>query len=168
MILITGVSGYIGCHLATFFERKKINYIGLDNLKYSYKSNVPNKKKFYNIDISNIKRVDSLFKNFNINTVIHAAASAYVMEGEKKKNFYIKNNIINTIKFIDICKKNKIKNFIFLSSSNVYKEKKSNTAFHENDKIEPKNIYGKTKAVIEKYLITKNFGKIYIRQLFLC
>ena len=36
MILITGSAGYIGSHLTTKFDRKKIDYIGIDNLKCSY------------------------------------------------------------------------------------------------------------------------------------
>jgi nucleoside-diphosphate-sugar epimerase len=44
MILITGSTGYIGSHISEFFEQKKINYIGIDNLSYSYKSNVQIKK----------------------------------------------------------------------------------------------------------------------------
>ena len=44
MILITGVAGYIGSHLASYFDSKNIKYVGLDNLLYSYKSNISNKK----------------------------------------------------------------------------------------------------------------------------
>ena len=47
MILITGSTGYIGSHLANFFEKNKINYVGIDNLSYSYKSNILNKKKHF-------------------------------------------------------------------------------------------------------------------------
>jgi len=40
MILITGSTGYIGSHICQFFDKKKINYIGIDNQSYSYKNNV--------------------------------------------------------------------------------------------------------------------------------
>ena len=60
MILITGSAGYIGSHISCYFEQKKIKYLGIDNLKYSYRSNVPNKKKFFQIDISNLKNVEKL------------------------------------------------------------------------------------------------------------
>ena len=59
MILITGSTGYIGSHLSYYFQKKKIEFIGIDNLSYSYKSNInkktnhfflifPIKKKFFN------------------------------------------------------------------------------------------------------------------------
>ena len=44
MILITGSTGYIGSHLSQFFLKKKIRFIGIDNLSYSYKNNVTNIK----------------------------------------------------------------------------------------------------------------------------
>ena len=166
MILITGVSGYIGSHLASYFEKRKIDYIGIDNLSYSFKSNVPNKKKIFLTDISNVLKINYLLKKFKVTTIIHAAAAAYVIEAEIEKIFYFKNNIYKTKKFIDVCEENKIKNFIFLSSSNVYQEKKSKVAYGENDKIKPKNNYGKTKAIIEKYLNSKKFNNIIILRLF--
>ena len=43
---------------------------------------------------------------------------------EKIIKKYYQNNVIKTKKFILNIKKHKIKNFIFLSSSNVYSEKK--------------------------------------------
>ena len=44
MILITGVAGYIGSHLANYFDNKNVKYVGIDNLLYSYKTNISNKK----------------------------------------------------------------------------------------------------------------------------
>ena len=140
-----------------FLSKKKINYIGIDNLSYSYKSNVKNKKKHFKIDISDKKKIYKIFKDFNIDLVIHAAASSYVLEGEKNKSKYFLNNVKKTKEFINLCKLKKIKNFIFLSSSNVYEEKEN---FSENDKIKSKNYYGKNKIVIENFLKRKKFKNL--------
>ena len=41
MILIfTGSTGYIGSHILQFFDKNKIDYIGIDNQSYSHKKNV--------------------------------------------------------------------------------------------------------------------------------
>jgi len=53
MILITGSTGYIGSHISLYFEKNNIKFIGIDNLSYSYKSNVANNQKHFFIDISN-------------------------------------------------------------------------------------------------------------------
>ena len=166
MILITGVAGYIGSHLANYFDNKNVKYVGIDNLLYSYKTNISNKKKFYHLDLSDTKKLSYIFKKFKIKTVIHAAACSYVIEGEIKKKFYYENNVVKTTKFINFCEKKKVRNFIFLSSSNVYEEKKNKKSFNENDSLLPKNTYGTTKAIIEKLLLTKNFNNIVILRLF--
>ena len=79
MILITGSTGYIGSHISKFFEQKKINYIGIDNLSYSYKSNVKNKNKHFKIDISDKKKIYKIFKYFNIDLVIHSSTSPLLL-----------------------------------------------------------------------------------------
>ena len=72
------------------------------------------------------------------------------MDGECNKKKYIKNNVVNTNKFLNICKNNNVKNFIFLSSSNIYDE--TNLNISEKSKKLPINIYGKNKLDIENYL----------------
>ncbi len=166
MILITGLTGYIGSHIAHCFDKCKINYLGIDDLSYSYKSNIKNKRKFFLCNISNEIKIKRLIKKYKIKTVIHAAASSYVLEAEKMSKKYVVNNVTRTKKFIDLCKVNNIEKFIFLSSSNVYKENLRNNQFSENSKLLPKNIYGKNKLIIEKYLKKKNFKNTIILRLF--
>ena len=163
MILITGSTGYIGSHICLFFDKNKIDYIGIDNQSYSYKKNVFNKKKQLKIDISDEKKILKTLEKYNINLIIHAAASSYVLDAEKNKHKYFVNNIMKTKKFINLCKLKKIDNFIFFSSSNVYKEK---NIFNETDKIKSKNYYGKNKIIIENFLQKKKFKNLIILRLF--
>lgn len=166
MILITGSTGYIGSHLSFYLEKKNINFIGIDNLSYSYKENVSKKQKHFFFDISNKKKVENLIIKYKPKTVIHCAASSYVLEGEKYKKKYYLNNIYKTKKFIDICLQYKIENFIFLSSSNVYSEKSNKLFFSESNQTLSKNYYGKNKIVIERYLGKNKFKKLIILRLF--
>lgn len=166
MILITGSTGYIGSHISQYFDQRKINYIGIDNNTYSNRTNVQKKESHHKIDINEIKKIDKLVDKYKINTIIHAAASSYVLEGEINKKKYFLNNVIKTKKFINFCKNKKIDNFIFLSSSNVYKELKSHQKLSENSKLLSKNYYGKTKVLIENYLKKKKFKKLVILRLF--
>ena len=165
MILITGSAGYIGSQICKKFEKSKIKYIGIDSLKYSYIKNIYNKKNFLKCCISNKKRISLIIKQNKIKTIIHTAAYAYVNDAEINKKNYKLNNIIKTKKFINTIADLKIKNFIFLSSSNVYSENKK---MHlETNKTDPKNYYGKTKLIIEKFLLKKNiFNNLIILRLF--
>ena len=166
MILITGSAGYIGSELCKSLEIKKIKYIGIDSLKYSYRFNIFNTKKFIKSCISNEKKIFEILKKYKVSTVIHTAAYAYVNDAERNKEKYKMNNILKTKKFINITIHHGIKNFIFLSSSNVYSENKKH--FSENDKTKPKNFYGKTKLNIEKFLSQKKskFNNLIVLRLF--
>ena len=169
MILLTGSTGYIGSHISHIFEKNKIKYIGIDNLSKSSIDNIVNKKRFLKLDYGNEKKIIKFLENNPISLVIHCAAYAYVLEGERKKKIYFDNNVSKSKKFINECIRKKVQNFIFLSSSNVYKD--TNKKKKENLKIKTsqiKNNYGKTKFLIEKFLISKkkNFKNLIILRLF--
>ena len=166
MILITGSAGYIGSELCSKFEKQKINYVGIDNLKYSYNKNIFNKKKFKKCCFSNKSAILNIINKFKIKTIIHAAAFSYVNDAEINKKKYYLNNTIKTKKFINVSAEAGVKNFIFLSSSNVYSE--NNKRFYENTKTNPKNFYGRTKSDIEKFLLKKKnkFHNLIILRLF--
>ena len=160
MILVTGATGYIGSHICKILEKKRINYIAIDNLSSSSLKNIKNKKIFYKIDFSSNKTL-SIIKKKKIQTVIHSGAFTFPSESEKKKKKYYNNNIKKTKKFIDYCKKANVKKFIFLSSSNVYKFK-----INSSPLVKPENYYGYTKLYIEKYIKKKSFNNLIILRLF--
>ncbi len=166
MILLTGAAGYIGSHIFHEFKTKKIKILGIDNF---CTKNINNKytNKILNVDINDDFKIEKLIKKYEINTVIHAAAYSHPLESLKYPKKYKVNNIIKTKNFIKTCTKNKIQNFIFFSSSNVYTEKKYGP-YKESNKKKPKNYYGKTKLFIEK-ILTKNrkqFKSLIILRLF--
>jgi UDP-glucose 4-epimerase len=165
MILVTGCTGYLGFHICEHLKSKKIPFFGIDNFSRSSQKNIIDKKKFLKIDISS-KRLLGLLKQKKIETVIHAAAYSFPPESEDNREIYYENNILKTKIFIDYCYKMKIQKFIFFSSSNVYNfnSNKINSA-KENQKLYPKNYYGKTKLIIERYLNNK-FKTCYILRLF--
>tara|TARA_B100001123_G_C15265531_1_gene1008266 strand:- start:147 stop:1088 length:942 start_codon:yes stop_codon:yes gene_type:complete len=163
MILITGTTGYIGSEITKALYKKNIKYFGIDNLIYSNKKNILNKKNFKKLDIGSHK-VKNIIKKYSVKTVIHCAALSYILDGEKNRSKYISNNIKKTKKFINICKNANVENLIFLSSSNVYKD--GPKTFSENSVTKPKNLYGKTKLTIENYLKRKNFKSLIILRLF--
>ena len=166
MILLTGAAGYLGSHIFHEFKKKKIKLIGIDN--FSTK-NVTNKYSKYilRIDIDNNLKLEKIIKKNNIDTIVHTAAFSYPRESQKNYTKYKINNIYKTKNFIKLCKLNNIKNFIFLTSSNVYSEKRKGS-LKENDNTNPKNYYGKTKITIEKYLkkYKKNFKNLIFLRLF--
>ena len=165
MILVTGCTGYLGFHICEYLKTKKIPFYGIDNFSRSSHKNIIDKEKFLKINISS-KHLPKLLEQKKIHTVIHAAAYSFPPESEDKKKIYYKNNILKTKIFIDYCHKINIKKFIFFSSSNVYDFNSNKiTSVKETQKLFPKNYYGQTKLIIERYLNNK-FDSCYILRLF--
>ena len=165
MILLTGAAGYIGSHLSYQFKINQIPFIGIDNFSAGNNFNISH-ARIKKVDIGEKKKILYLLKKYNIQHVIHAAAFSYPVESELKKNKYKINNYLKTKKFIDCFNNRDLKSFIFLSSSNVYSEK-SKLSYKETDRVKPKNVYGKYKYLIERYLLKKkNIEKIIVLRLF--
>ena len=165
MILLTGAAGYIGSHIAFLLNKKKIPFIGIDNFSTNNRFNKMH-SIIKRIDIGNKKKIKLLIKKKKITHIIHSAAYSYPVESENKKIKYKNNNYKKTLDFINCFKGSKIKSFIFLSSSNVYNDKK-NSQLKETDKTNSKNNYGRYKFLIEKYLKNNRyFDKVIIFRLF--
>ena len=169
MILLTGSAGYIGSHISHILHKNKIKYIGIDNLSRSSNKNIKYRKFFLKGDYGSAKLIKKIFSKHKIKTVIHCGAFAYVLDGEKQKRKYFINNFTKSKTFFLLCKHQGIKNFIFLSSSNVYKDSDKKKKINQKIKIsEIKNNYGKTKYLFEKYLLSekKELDNLIILRLF--
>jgi UDP-glucuronate 4-epimerase len=167
--LVTGCAGFIGFHVAKKILKSKKNIVvGIDNFTEYYSKNLKldrltilkkNKNfKFYNIDLSNKKKLELVFKKFKFLSILHIAAQAGVLYSYKNPLSYYKNNIIATKNIVDFIKKyQKLKKFIFCSSSSVYGDQER-FPITENFFLKPKNYYALTKKKSEEY-IKKNLLK---------
>jgi len=168
-ILITGCAGFIGFHLTEFLSKKykKSKIIGFDNINNFYSpilkkmriKELKKNKNFYfkKIDLENKKKIENIFKRNKIKTVIHLAAQAGVRDSLKMPNSYFKSNFIGFMNIVNVSNNNKVKKFIFASSSSVYGDKKK-FPLKENMNISPKNIYSATKKINED--IANDLSKI--------
>jgi len=143
-ILVTGGAGYIGSHIIELLVKKKTNrVVVVDNLSTGYKILINKKSKFFKGDINNQKLIKKLINKFNIDTIIHLAASLNVSEAEKNKKKYYKNNIRGTNNLILSCKNTTVKNIIFSSSCSIYGNIKGSV--NERKKPNPQGYYAFTK-----------------------
>ena len=152
-ILITGNLGYIGSVLTSYLFDKKYSLVGYDigyyedcNL-FNIKHNIKQIKK----DIRDIN-INDLTDN-NIEIVIHMAALSNDPLGEFNKSLTYEINYKSTLKLANLCKKNNISKFVFLSTQSMYGISKVDSEIDE-DKSEKKPIteYAKTKWKAEKEL----------------
>ena len=101
-IVITGVAGFIGFHLAKrLLQEQNLTIIGIDNLNNYYSVKLKKdrlkilkkfKKRFVfkKIDICDQKKINSLFLKNIINKVVHLAAQAGVRYVKKTRQHIFK------------------------------------------------------------------------------
>lgn len=127
-VLITGGCGFIGSHLAEYFERdENVDYVYiLDDLSNGSKENIKNFKKVI-LFIGSVENEDliSIIMSKNINVVFHLAAKISVLESFRDPVSYLKINLIGTLLLLKYSKIYKITSFILSSSSSIYNSKSS-------------------------------------------
>mgnify|MGYP001027064227 CR=1 FL=1 len=125
-----------------------------------YKILINKKSKFFKGDINNKKLINKLINKFDIDTIIHLAASLNISEAQEDKKKYDKNNIKGTKNLLLSCKNTTVKNIIFSSSCSIY----GNTigAVNERKKPNPQGYYAFTKykgeELIKKYASKFNYN----------
>jgi UDP-glucose 4-epimerase len=180
MILITGGAGYIGSH--TLIELHKANYefVIYDNLCNSSKESLKRVEKiidrnivFINGDIRDTAKLKETFTKYKIDSVIHFAGLKAVGQSVSNPLSYYDNNVVGTLRLLEVMKEFNCKKIVFSSSATVYNEKdtKNYTPLKESDPIgKTTNPYGTSKYMIERILedlyISDNSFKIAILRYF--
>ena len=122
-ILVTGVAGFIGFHLARDLIKKKYNVIGIDNLNTYYDINLKKARldklleismPFTKLDLSDEQKTKSFFNAENPDYVIHLAAQAGVRNSLKKPQSYISSNIVGFLNVLEGCRHQNVKHLIYL------------------------------------------------------
>jgi dTDP-4-dehydrorhamnose reductase len=129
-IFVTGGSGYLG--------QKLIECLSNDHQVYS-----PSKHECNILDINNL---ENIIKSFNPDIIIHLAAFVDTLGCEENIKKALDVNIIGTINLVKICSEIKCK-LVYVSSEYVFGGNKGN--YTVDDKLDPINVYGKTKSASE-------------------
>ncbi len=157
-VLVTGGIGYIGSHTTIELIESGKDVIIVDNLSNSNIAvldrieEISGKKpKFYAIDVQNKEKLEEIFEENNIDSVIHFAALKAVGESVEKPLEYYSNNLINTLVLLETMRKYNVKNFVFSSSATVYGDPHT-CPIIEDFPLSATNPYGRTKLMIEDIL----------------
>lgn len=154
-ILLTGVAGFIGNHLALFLLNQGYEVIGIDNLdnyyditlKKSRLDRLTGYKNFLNYekDISDRNAVHDIFKIHKPNYVINLAAQAGVRYSLTNPHKYIDSNIYGFLNILECCRHHNVEHLIYASSSSVYGSN-CDLPFSENHKVDnPISLYAASK-----------------------
>ena len=155
-VLITGVCGFIGSHIAQQLISLGYSVVGIDDLSTGTIVNVSKLRRNVNFELHifsllDNKKLDELFDKYNFNAVLHCAALPRIKYSMDYPNESFCANVTATKKLAEISRKHHIKRFVFCSSSSVYGECQ-NVIMNENDDLRPISPYAKQKAEAEQIL----------------
>ena len=158
-ILITGGYGYIGSH--TVIEMVKAGYdvVVLDNF-YNSKPEALRRTRelagkdfpFYECDIRDAQGLRRIFREQEIDAVIHFAGLKAVGESVQKPLEYYDNNVGGTVTLCQVMAECGCKRMVFSSSATVYGMNNPSPLKEEMPTGAVTNPYGRTKYIIEEIL----------------
>ena len=152
-VLVTGVAGFMGSHLADAFLAKGYDVIGIDNLLGGYEENVPSGVDFHNIDLDNLELIQPLFKDVDL--VVHTACTAYEGLSVFSPSLVVRNTMQITTNIMSACVKANVKKIVHLSSMARYGTQDV-VPFVESMTPKPQDPYGIAKYGAE--LMIKNIA----------
>lgn len=166
--LITGGAGFIGSHLIDKLLEEGHSVICLDNFDPYYNPQLKRENIKHNLGKANFKLVEAevrdkkalrkMFKENDIEKIVHLAAKVGVRPSIKEPTLYEDVNVRGTLNLLELCGDFKVENFIFGSSSSVYGNTEK-VPFSEDDVPKPISPYGASKRSAE--LLCHVYNSLY-------
>lgn len=168
-VLVTGVAGFIGYHLAERLLTEGVSVYGIDNLNAYYEVNLKKDRlaqllpqtgfKFQLLDLFDRQSIDGLFQEQKFDGVVNLAAQAGVRYSIENPFAYVDSNLVGFVNLLEACRHYQIKHLVFASSSSVYGAN-TKVPFATSDNVDrPVSLYAATKKANE--LIAHTYSHLY-------
>lgn len=183
-ILVTGAAGFIGSNLVQrlLTTEQQVLVVGVDNMNDYYDVSIKqerlerlasvatnekeNRWLFIKGDIADKVFLNSLFDEYDFDTVVNLAAQAGVRYSITNPDAYIQSNIIGFYNILEACRHSYrngngdgVRHLVYASSSSVYGSN-SKVPYSTDDKVDnPVSLYAATKKSNE--LMAHSYSKLY-------
>lgn len=158
-VLVTGVAGFIGMHVALDLLLRGDLIVGVDNLNDYYDPQLKRDRlkqlrgyanfRFVQGNIENRELMAELFQVEQFERVVHLAAQAGVRYSITNPHAYVESNLVGFINVLEGCRHNQVQHLIYASSSSVYGSQ-PDLPFREDDNVaQPMSLYAATKKANE-------------------
>lgn len=156
-VLVTGGAGFIGSHVAEALLKAGHRVVIVDNLHSGNRANIPAGATFYEADITDQARLDTIFADEKIEAISHQAALANVRESMTDPLEYARVNLLGSLVLLELARKYNCRKIVFASTGGAvygegYSPDNSVLPFREESKAQPKDNYGTNKLSVEYHL----------------
>ena len=168
-ILVTGVAGFIGMHVAMRFLIDGHEVIGLDNINDYYDVRLkqarlahignPNQFHFHKLDLADRDGINSLFADAHPEIVINLAAQAGVRYSLQEPHSYINSNLVGFTNILEACRHFGVGHLVYASSSSVYGLNEEMPFYEGQNTDHPLALYGATKKANE--LLAHSYSHLF-------
>jgi UDP-glucuronate 4-epimerase len=183
-VLVTGIAGFIGYHLAKRLAAQGEIVTGIDNINDYYdvklkqgrladlgfqiidgakaggvRSSVYPSMSFYKMDLADGAAVKRLFEAEGFDVVVHLAAQAGVRYSLTNPGAYITGNIQGFFHVLEAARSCPVKHFVYASSSSVYGINTIQPFSEDGAADHPASLYAATKRANE--LMAHSYSHLY-------
>jgi UDP-glucuronate 4-epimerase len=168
-VLVTGVAGFVGYHLAQRLLSQGIQVYGIDNLNDYYDVKLKKDRlaqlnpqagfQFQFLDLSDRPSLNQLFQDHTFDCVVNLAAQAGVRYSIQNPHAYADSNLTGFVNLLEGCRHSQVRHLVFASSSSVYGANPK-IPFSTSDNVDhPISLYAATKKANE--LMAYTYSHLY-------
>ncbi len=176
VVLVTGIAGFIGFHLAKRLIADGHAVVGIDNLNDYYDVDLKHARLqqlgfspadsdrlragsavrlelpglvFYKADLQDREKVAEIFQDHKPQQVAHLAAQAGVRYSLENPWAYMDSNIIGFMNILENCRRHPVRHLVFASSSSVYGGNRTQPFSVRHNVDHPLSLYAASKKANE-------------------
>lgn len=159
-VMLSGVAGFIGMHVALQLLQRGDVVVGVDDLNDYYDVRLKRARlaclerfpsfRFVEHDLGDFEGTKALFSDERPDTVVHLAAQAGVRYSIDNPAVYLQANLVGFGAVLEGCRAAAVRHLVFASSSSVYGSN-ARLPYRESDPVDhPVSLYAATKIANER------------------
>lgn len=151
-VLVTGVAGFIGSHMADGLLKAGYDVVGIDNLSTGERRYIPGGIRFVKGDVTRDPDLGRAFAR-PLAGVFHIAGCASTIKAFDDPEVDLRTNTVGTVRTLLRCLKHRVPRFLYASSMTAYGHLERLPADVDKDPPRPVSYYGISKYAAERYVL---------------
>jgi UDP-glucuronate 4-epimerase len=170
LVLVTGVAGFIGAHVARALLDRGDRVIGIDNLNAYYPVALKRARlerlvsaapgfRFAHADFADTAALTAALGGEIVDAIVHLGAQAGVRHSIEAPRDYVHSNLVGQLEILELSRHARVRHLVYASSSSVYGDAATLPLSAEARADRPVSFYAATKKSNE--LMAESYAHLY-------